>query len=113
MLHDQTALERAANDAPMWLVSLLLHVVLIIILAFLVVNVELKDLFQVVSEPGFSDEVVLDDVFDPDAAFETVEDANFDATDMPEVESETVADVPDVSSFTEETAAPQADWANR
>lgn len=106
LLHDQTALERAANDAPMWLVSLLLHVVLIIILAFLVVNVELKDLFQVVSEPGFSDEVVLDDVFDPDAAFETVEDANFDATDMPEVESETVADVPDVSSFTEETAAP-------
>ena len=106
LLRDQTALERAANDAPMWLVSLFLHVVLIIILAFLVVNVEMKDLFQIVSEPGFSDEVVLDDVFDPDAAFETVEDANFETTDMPEVESDVVADVPDVSSFTEETAAP-------
>ncbi len=106
LLHDQTALERAANDAPMWLVSLLLHIILIIILAFLVVNAELRDIFQVVSEPGFSDEVVLDDVFDPDAAFETVEDANFDATDMPEVESEVVADIPDVSAFTEETAAP-------
>ena len=106
LLRDQTALERAANDAPMWLVSLFLHVILIIILAFLVVNVEMKDLFQIVSEPGFSDEVVLDDVFDPDAAFETVEDANFETTDMPEVESDVVADVPDVSSFTEETAAP-------
>lgn len=105
LLHDQSALERAANDAPMWLVSLLLHLILIVILAFLVVNVELKDLFQVVSEPGFSDEVVLDDVFDPDAAFETIEDANLDVTDMPEVEAETVADVPDVSAFTEETAA--------
>lgn len=106
LLHDQSALERAANDAPMWLVSLFLHLILIIILAFLVVNVELKDLFQVVSEPGFSDEVVLDDVFDPDAAFETVEDVNFDSTDMPEVDSEVVEDVPDVSAFTEETAAP-------
>ena len=106
LIRSRTALENAANDAPMWLLSLLLHVVLIIVLAFLVVNVEIKDLFQVVSEPGFSDDVVLDDVFDPDAAFETVEDANFDATDMPEVETEVVADVPDVSAFTEETAAP-------
>ena len=105
LLHDQSALERAANDAPMWLVSLLLHLILIVILAFLVVNVEFKDLFQVVSEPGFSDEVVLDDVFDPDAAFETLEDPNLDVTEMPEVETETVADVPDVSAFTEETAA--------
>ena len=105
LLHDQSALERAANDAPMWLLSLALHLILIVILAFLVVNVELKDFFQVVSEPGFSDEVVLDEVFDPDAAFETLEDANLDVTDMPEVEAETVADVPDVSSFTEETAA--------
>ena len=106
LLRDQTALERAANDAPMWLASLFLHVILISILAFLVVRGEIKDLFQIVSEPGFSDEVVLDDVFDPDAAFETVEDVVFETTDSPTDDVDVDADVPDVSAFTEETASP-------
>lgn len=105
ILREQSKLKRAANDAPMWLASLFFHVVLLIILAMLVVNVQLKDMFQVVSEPGFGDEVVLDDVFDPDSAMQTVDDANVDA-DVPEIDSEVVSDAPDASSFHEETAAP-------
>lgn len=104
-LHDRSTLKRAANDAPMWLISLVVHLILLIILALVVVNVELKDRMMVVSEPGFSDDLVLDEVFDPDAAFETVEDVNLETTDIPEVESEVVADVPDVSAFNEETSA--------
>ncbi|MBR0226482.1 MAG: hypothetical protein IJL92_10530 [Thermoguttaceae bacterium] len=105
-LRDETAFERAANDAPMWLISLIFHLILIVILALLVVNAEFRDNFEIVSTPGFSDEVVLDEVFDPEAAFETTENVDFETTDVPEVETDVVADVPDVSAFTEETAAP-------
>ncbi len=106
MLRDQSALERAVDDAPMWFLSVIFHLILILILAFIVVNVELDDMFQVISEPGFSDEVVLDEVFDPDAAFETSEEIDVDLSNIEIDATEIADDVPDVSSFTDETAAP-------
>lgn len=103
-LQGKSSLERAANDAPMWLASLLLHLGLVLILALIVINADFRKSFEVVSEPGFSDEVVIDQVFDP----EVIEHAEVELVDVEttnlKVESEVVEDVPDVSQFEEETA---------
>ena len=104
-LRAPTALEKAKDDAPMWFASLLLHLLLAFLLALIVAGNAVKTAFDVVSEPGFSDEEVFDEVFDPDASFETAEEVEFETSDAPDVESE-VADAPDVSAFEDETAAP-------
>ncbi len=101
-LRDESAFEKAANDAPMWLVSLCVHLTLIILLALLFIKTDFRKAMEIVSEPGFSDKIVLDEVFDPEAALETVE-TSFDASDV-EVQTEVEADVPDVSSFNDDSA---------
>ncbi|MDD3589148.1 MAG: terpene cyclase/mutase family protein [Thermoguttaceae bacterium] len=102
-LHEETALEKVANEAPMWLISLCLHLILIILLAFIFIQTDFSNAMAIISEPGFGDKIVLDEVFDPDAALETTETVEFDTTDV-DVQTELTADVPDVSAFNEETA---------
>ncbi len=103
LLNKKSSLERAADDAPMWLISLIAHLALVLVLAFIVINTDFRKAMEIVSEPGLSDTVVLDEVFDPDATIESTESVEFDAANI-EVQSEVVADVPDVSDFNEETA---------
>ena len=103
-LKEESALEKAANDAPMWLVSLCFHLLLILLLAFCVINTDFRKNFEVVSEPGFSDEIVLDEVFDPDAAMVVDDAVDVDANDV-DVQTDVVEDVPDVSAFDDPTAA--------
>ena len=101
-LRDESALEKAANDAPMWLVSLCVHLALVILLALLFIKTDFRKAMEIVSEPGFGEKVVLDEVFDPEAAFETTE-TEFDASDV-EVQTDVEADVPDVSAFNDDSA---------
>ncbi|MBQ9813399.1 MAG: hypothetical protein IJM54_08800 [Thermoguttaceae bacterium] len=101
-LRDESALEKAANDAPMWLVSLCVHLALIILLALIFIKTDFRKAMEIVSEPGFGEKVVLDEVFDPEAAFESTE-TEFDASDV-EVQTDVEADVPDVSAFNDDSA---------
>ena len=64
-LHEETALEKVANEAPMWLISLCLHLILIILLAFIFIQTDFSNAMAIISEPGFGDKIVLDEVFDP------------------------------------------------
>ncbi len=106
LLNNESSLEKAREDAPMWLMSLALHIAIALLLALLVWKTPVKNAFEVVSEPGFRDEVVLDEVFDPDASFEMNEEVEIDTTNAPEVDTNVQADVPDVSAFAEDVAAP-------
>ncbi len=102
MLRDEANKDHVKEHAPIWLISLLFHIVLALILMMIVTNVDIRNPFEVVSEPGMSDDVVLDDVYDPELApaLTTV-----DATELSTVETAEVADSPDVSAFEEETAS--------
>ena len=106
LLNDQSTLEKAKEDAPMWLMSIALHIAIALLLALLVWKTPIKNAFEVVSEPGFRDEVVLDEVFDPEASFEMNENVEIDASDVPEVDTNVQTDVADVSAFEEAAAAP-------
>jgi len=103
-LQDRSAFEKAADDAPMWLLSLFAHAILVLILAFIVIKVDKNKLLEIVSEPGFSDQTVLDEVFDPEATFDENQETEFDSPNL-DVKSEIVADVPDVSAFHDESSA--------
>ncbi|MDO5308322.1 MAG: hypothetical protein Q4G03_02345 [Planctomycetia bacterium] len=106
MIQQKDALERAVNDAPMWLSSLFLHLMLVLLLALIFTKVDSKKFIQIVSEPGFGDKVVLDEVFDPDAMQDVNIDDQFevDQADI-QVDSDVVAEAPDLSNFAEDTAA--------
>ncbi|MBQ9874851.1 MAG: hypothetical protein IJM30_10335 [Thermoguttaceae bacterium] len=103
LVQDQTALEKAANDAPMWLASLCVHLALVVILALIAVQGKIKNLAEIVSEPGFGDDIVVDEVFDPSASVE-IEENLFDDPSNFEVATDVPSDVPDVSAFNEDTA---------
>lgn len=103
LLGEQSTLKKAADDAPSWLTSLIIHLIILLFLAFLFIRTDLHKTLEVVSEPGFSDEVVIDEVFDPDAAVVDAETVEVDAESL-EVEAEVAEDVPDVSAFNEDTA---------
>lgn len=102
-LNDCSSLERAVKNAPMWLVSLLFHLAVVLILVFVAINTDFRKAMQVISEPGFSDNVVIDEVFDPDMNVETTDSVELESENI-DVQSDVVADAPDVSAFNEETA---------
>ena len=103
LLGEQSTLKKAADDAPSWLTSLIIHLIVLLFLAFLFIKTDLHKTNEIVSEPGFSDEVVIDEVFDPDAAVVDAEKVEVDAESL-EVDSEIAKDVPDVSAFNEDSA---------
>ncbi len=103
-LRERSALEKATDDAPMWLASLLAHAFLVLVLAFVAINADKKQQLEIISEPGFSEQTVLDEVFDPNATIDNNQEIEFDATNL-DVRSEIVADVPDVSAFHDDGAA--------
>ena len=102
ILRDETNKDRVKEHAPMWLISLFFHIVLALILMMIVTNVEIRNPFEVVSEPGMSDDVVLDEVYDPELA---PDPTSIDTPEPTLVETTEVADEPDVSAFEEESAA--------
>ena len=104
-LRDRSALEKAKDDAPMWLTSLAAHLLIAIILALIVTNVSVKNPFEVVSEPGFGDEVVLDEVYDPEVEPSVDQPVEIDAPVAPETETEVTDVVPDMSAFNDESAS--------
>lgn len=106
LLNDQSTLEKAKEDAPMWLMSIALHIAIALLLALLVWKTPIKNAFEVVSEPGFRDEVVLDEVFDPNAGFEMNEEVEIEMKSAPEVDADIKADVADISAFDDVTAVP-------
>ena len=67
----------------MWLMSIVLHIAIALLLALLVWKTPIKNAFEVVSEPGFRDEVVLDEVFDPNAGFEMNEEVEIEMKSAP------------------------------
>lgn len=102
LLRDETNKDRVKEHAPMWLISLFFHILLALILMMIVTNVEIRNPFEVISEPGMSDDVVLDEVYDPELA---PEPTTIDAPELSAVETTEVSDAPDVSAFEEESAA--------
>ena len=102
LLRDETNKDHVKEHAPMWLISLFFHIVLALILMMIVTNVEIRNPFEVISEPGMSDDVVLDEVYDPELA---PDPTTMDAPDLSTVETADVPDEPDVSAFEDESAA--------
>ena len=102
LLRDETNKDHVKEHAPMWLISLFFHIVLALILMMIVTNVEIRNPFEVISEPGMSDDVVLDEVYDPELA---PEPTTIDAPELSTVETADVPDEPDVSAFEDESAA--------
>ncbi len=103
-LQKRSALEQATDDAPMWLVSLLAHAFLVLILAFIAIKTDANQLLEIISEPGFGEQTVLDEAFDPEAKIDDKQEFEFDAANI-DVQSEIVADVPDVSVFHDDDSA--------
>ena len=102
----RATLEEATRDAPMWLTSLCVHLILVIILALIVINPRLRNRLEIVSEPGFGDAITLDEVFDPDASLESLEDVEFEAVENVEIQTDVQDEIAEITALDESETNP-------
>ena len=98
--------EKAFNDAPGWLASAVVHLLLLFFLGLLVIKVDLPNPMQLVSQPGMSDEFVFDEVFDDVVENAENEEVEFETSAEDFAESENIAEITEVSDYDDPTSAP-------
>ncbi len=105
-LRPPTFFEKAFNDAPGWLASAVVHLLLLFLLGLLVIKVDLPNPMQLVSQPGMSDEFVFDEVFDDAIENAENEEVEFETSAEDFAESENIAEITEVSDYDDPTSAP-------
>ena len=105
-LRQPSFLEKAFNDAPGWLASAVVHLLLLFLLGLLVIKVDLPNPMQLVSQPGMSDEFVFDEVFDDAIENAENEEVEFETSAEDFAESENIAEITEVSDYDDPTSAP-------
>ena len=98
--------EKAFRDAPGWLASAVVHLLLLFFLGLLVIKVDLPNPMQLVSQPGMSDEFVFDEVFDDAIENAENEEVEFETSAEDFAESENIAEITEVSDYDDPTSAP-------
>ncbi|MBP3557053.1 MAG: terpene cyclase/mutase family protein, partial [Thermoguttaceae bacterium] len=98
--------EKAFADAPGWLASAVVHLLLLFFLGLLVIKVDLPNPMQLVSQPGMSDEFVFDEVFDDVVENAENEEVEFETSAEDFAESENIAEITEVSDYDDPTSAP-------
>ena len=105
-LRQPSFFEKAFNDAPGWLASAVLHLILLFFLGLLVIKVDLPNPMELVSQPGMSDEFVFDEVFDDVIENAENEEVEFETSAEDFVETENIAEITEVSDYNDPTSAP-------
>ncbi|MBR4833963.1 MAG: hypothetical protein IKU86_06500 [Thermoguttaceae bacterium] len=105
-LRQPSFFEKAFQDAPGWLTSALLHLILVFLLGLLVIKVDLPNPMALVSQPGMSDEFVFDEVFDNAIENAENEEVEFETSAEDFAESENIAEITEVSDYDDPTSAP-------
>lgn len=105
-LRQPSFFEKAFNDAPGWLASAVVHLLLFFLLGLLVIKVDLPNPMKLVSQPGMSDEFVFDEVFDDVIENAENEDVEFETSAEDFAESENIAEITEVSDYDDPTSAP-------
>ncbi len=105
-LRQPSFFEKAFNDAPGWLASAVVHLLLLFFLGLLVIKVDLPNPMQFVSQPGMSDEFVFDEVFDDVIENAENEEVEFETSAEDFAESENIAEITEVSEYDDPTSAP-------
>jgi len=105
-LRQPSFFEKAFNDAPGWLASAAVHLLLLFFLGLLVIKVDLPNPMQLVSQPGMSDEFVFDEVFDDVVENAENEEVEFETSAEDFAETENIAEITEVSDYDDPTSAP-------
>lgn len=105
-LRQPSFFEKAFDDAPGWLASAVVHLLLLVFLGLLVIKVDLPNPMQLVSQPGMSDEFVFDEVFDDAIENAENEEVEFETSAEDFAESENIAEITEVSDYDDPTSAP-------
>ena len=105
-LRQPSFFQKAFADAPGWLASAVVHLLLFFLLGLLVIKVDLPNPMQLVSQPGMSDEFVFDEVFDDAIENANEEEVEFETSAEDFTESENIAEITEVSDYDDPTSAP-------
>ena len=105
-LRQPSFFQKAFNDAPGWLASAAVHLLLLFLLGLFVIKVDLPNPMQLVSQPGMSDEFVFDEVFDDAIENAENEEVEFETSAEDFTESENIAEITEVSDYDDPTSAP-------